>query len=538
MQTLLKKNLAVIFLFLLSILYVFFHINLLGDTVYWWTPDSASYIEAARNYSASGRLVVSSGLTSIDETKPIRLWPPGYPILLSFAQDITGVDSKWVAVLFSIISWIIVPSIIFILVRPLLSEFLSFLLSILVLTSPAAQEFGWKGLSDMPFLLIVLLGFVLSCKPGSGNKATLDIFIGGVLLGMSFSIRNTGAAALVAVFTCYCITYAVQHEQRREIFLKMIVWSLGATIIVLPVFIRNIKIFGTIQPYSMAPSTVSFLSNIREYIRVTIYDLFGFHEWATLIAWDFVFLTLIVGIALGISSYFFYQHSESTIKRVHNLLDEFKYISPNIYTLIPIVIYFILGGAIVIYARTKYEWGEIINLRHVMQYDWAILTVLFFILLRLIKEYYAKTIVYVMCTIILFGHLYYSSVELYWKEPKNDKLLLKYNIYKDNTLTEEVIKFSKQGVVVASNFHDVLRINSGVPIRHIYLKDEEQLTQSLQKDLLVFQKRIFKQNKEGHVYIFLEKNLCDRFMEEKLLFSKMIVKRQNESLVTVHISPS
>lgn len=537
MKTLLNNNLITISITLISTLYVFLCITLLGESVYFWTPDSASYIEAARNFSSMGTLVISAGLDATIDLQPVRLWPPGYPIILSIIQDITGVDSQWLTVYISLWSWAALPPLIFVLVRPLLGVPLSAALSIVILTSPAFLDWGWKGLSDLPFLFVVVLGLLLSSRFSSGWKQIVSIFIGGILLGIAFSIRNIGAAAIMAVFISYVITFIARHEQRREVFLKIIVWGTGVSTIVLPVFMRNIIVFGTIQPYSMNPSTISLITNIRIHTKSIMLDLFGSHNLAEIIAWDVLVLSSTVSIIIGLSAYYFYRYSSEIKENAHILASEVIYFSQSIFVFFSLFIYSLLSIAIVIYARTKYEWGEPINLRHVLQYNWAIITIILFLLLRLIKSHHAKNIAYALLAFMIFGHMVYLSKNYYLNEPSSkERLLLKYNTYIDADLKNEIINISNNGGVIASNHSDVLRITSGVPIRSFFV-NSERLERSIKNKLLAFKNQLIKTQKKGFVFIFLENNSLEGFIAEEPQLSEIIIERRTKSLIVFYLFP-
>lgn len=531
MKTTLHYYLTAILILLFSILFILFHISQFGENVYWWTHDGAAYIEAARNYSATGNLAISTGIFNLNDTAYISAWPPGYPLLLSFLQDIIGIDSQWLSVYISILSWMIAPPIIFLFVRPLLGTTISAFLSILVLTSPAAIDWGWTDMTDMPFFLIVLLGLFLSCRVSSGWKPTFSVFVGGALLGVAFSIRHIGAAALMAVFASYIVMFYVRSDQWRDNFYKLIAWGAGATIIVGPLFIHNIMIFGSIQPYQRAPSTITLPVSIEEYTHATIHDLFGFREP--------IFVIIIGLMVIGLSLYFLYRNSDFLKKGAHSLLDEFGRSPSNAFALIAITMYFLLGMAIVIYARTKYSWGETIGLRHVMQYDWAALTTSFFFLPRLIDERRAKTIIYTFCTIMILGHIYYASTKYYIQEPKfGEKSMQKQKTYINEAIEKEVVGLSKQGIYIASNFHDTLRIKTALPIGRLYLRSNKQeLILKLQEQLLRLQKRLHGTGDEGRVFVFSKMEKLDKVMEERLSGSGIVVKRRDESLIVFYMLP-
>lgn len=538
MKTIIQDNLPGIILLLFSTLFVLFHISLLGENVYWWNHDSADYIEAARNYSTTGDLVVVSSIINLNDTVPIESWPVGYPVILSYVQDMFDLDSQWLTVYISILSWAIVPSIIFIFTRPLLGTRISIFLSILVLTSPAALDWGWIGMTDMPFLLVVLLGFLFSCNLKSGWKSTFSIFIGGVLLGASYSIRYAGAAALMAVFISYALLFFIRHDNRREVLHKMITWCFGAATILVPILIYNILISGMILPYGKRPgSTTNLLVSIQEYTRSTIHDIFGPGE---------AIFDLFIGVVLvfiGVKLYLHYRHSDTLKKRMRNLVCEFSRLPLGDFVLIVVAIYSMLGIAIVIYSRTTYHWGGGIGLRLVMQYDWAILTIFFFLLLRLAEESRAKMIIYTSCVLMILGHLYYFSTEYYFNEKNvsggGGDVVLKYDVYHDDSIIEEVTRLSNKGGHIASNFHDTLRIRTGLPIRRLYLKkrNEQELMDHLQGALLEVRDLLLDTGKEGHIFVFLKVDMLDKIMEKKLSVPGVIRKRWNESLVVFSILP-
>jgi len=533
-KTLLRKNSTTVLIVLSSILFILFHIVSLGDSIYWWTPDSVEYIEAARNYSDTKQLLISTDIYDLNKTAPFRLWPPGYPLLLSLIQDITGIDAQWISVIIPIISWVLIPLIIFVFIRPLLGGIPSALLSILVLTSPAVTEFGWKGLTDVPFLLIIVLGLFFSCRLNSGWQTTLSVFVGGVVLGVAYSIRTVGAAALAAVFLVYAMYFLVKRDERRKVLVRIIAWGTGAATVVIPLFIRNIITFGTLQPYNMPPSTVSLLRNIKIYIFSTVYDLLG-ARLEMLVGWDFVFF--IVAATVTLVAYTFYQDSDPFIKNAHNLINEFRSLSPSVFIIITLSIYSVLGASIVIYARTTYQWGEQINLRQVMQYDWALMAILCFILFRFIDRNISNRAVYLFCSVLILAHLYNAAGEHYLKESKGIGSL-KFRVYSNEDIRKEIIKLSEESRFVASNFHDVLRMTTSVPIHRLYLKQDENLEHDLRETLSELSKTLAGTGKQGHIFLFLDKSEIDHLMAgEKFSMEGLIIERRNENLLTFEMFP-
>jgi len=522
------KNIAMFFIIAASFLFVAFYLFLFGDSVYWWTDDSASYIEAARNFSSKGELVISTGVDTLVETAPIRLWPPGYPLILSYFQDITGVDSQWMSVFLSITSWALIPIMIFVIISPLAGNKLSILISLIALTSPGLVSYGWKGLSDSLFFLIVLLGMFFSLKPSISRNRFIYLFIGGVLLGSTFAIRNLGAAALMAVFISFLISLIINKSQRKQLLLEGFIWGGGALIIVVPVFIRNLLIFNTLQPYSMPPSTAPLSLNINHYLHASLLDVFGSWKIADIITSNIFSILFILVICLSI---IFFVKGPKYIKG--NLLKQPNTYSENATIITSFLIYAILSITIIIYARTKYEWGEFINLRHVMQYNWIFLTVIFFVICNNIKKPFGVVIVYLLSGLILLGHFKFAIESVHLKiNIKSSVSQSQHEILTDKQLKKELIELSKE-FFVATNMSAPIRISTSMPVHRLYLKTDENIRENITQ----IQKLISTTGKKAKIFIFLPKERLDTVVK---LFDSIYgveVERRNESLIVFHVSP-
>ena len=533
-KSFLRQNSIVIFLLFISLFTISSYIQSQNTKHYWWTSDSAFYIEAARNHHKTAELIVSSDTLSETETEIVSLWPPGYPILLSIIHQFVPLDISWISLTLSVFSWMILPVCIYLFSKQIIEETTSFYLAIMVLSSPAAFWVGYVGLTDMPFLITVLIGFVL-CRDldSTENSVFVKTLLSGLLIGFSFTIRNAGAAALLSVFFSYIFYFLISKQQRKIIFKKLIVWSIGTSIFVLPLLLYNLKTFGKLQPYSMPPSTVSLLSNIRGYIHATFFEMFGSHELAILIGWDFLGLLSLSVIALSACLYYLFIYFDSTITRLKKILKEFIIPTNNAFTLTNIIFYSIFGIVIVIYARTKYEWGESINLRHVLQYNWAILIVAISLFLRLLKEHHAKIAIYVLCSLVVFGHFNYYLITYYnASETKNIKMTLKRQTYFNEALKNEIIQQTGNKVYIGSNFHDVLRIATGEMI-HPYCDSKKELAESLKENLPKIQKLLKNKNQKGIIYIFSDPEKVDEIKNIKI--PGITVQRQNDYLFKFHI---
>lgn len=229
-----NKTKPLILLFAASFIFVLLVLIQIEPYVYWWTVVSAYNIEAARNFAATGDFYISTKIGTLDEQTPIMNWPPGDPFIISLLSIITGVKIKWLTVFLSVICWIVVPIVIYFLLLPISGRVSAVCISLITLTSPGLLYFGWRGLSDTPFLLCTLLGFYFSIYKNSAKWQLLNVFLGGMLLGIAFSIRNLGAAAVFAVFTVLLLSLMGKRGRTKTDFIQFIAWGAGASAIVIP----------------------------------------------------------------------------------------------------------------------------------------------------------------------------------------------------------------------------------------------------------------------------------------------------------------
>ena len=99
---------------------VWIHVSQLPSDVYWWTPDSAAYIEAARSLLSEGQLLIFPGLYSDENLEPLRLWPPGFPILIGSITLVADVPAEAASVLIAMLSWVLLGPIVFFTVSPII----------------------------------------------------------------------------------------------------------------------------------------------------------------------------------------------------------------------------------------------------------------------------------------------------------------------------------------------------------------------------------------------------------------------------------
>lgn len=342
-------------------------LTVIGPGNYLYAVDSASYVEQARSLLA-GRGLVSrpfsvdaiSGLNVGDIEQPDALYPPGYPLVTALASAISGIAVSMAAVWVSRIALAILPVAIFLLFLPLLGVAGAACLGLLGGASPSLVLGGQLAVSDVLSVLFVVAAFALAVKSWASARARKAYglaFASGALAAFSYTIRNAHAALLVSLALSMAVGLATAGGGgRRRFFWTGMSWACGAALVLVPSFLRNMLVFGRIQPYRMPPSTTGLKTNIHQFIVAQVAELSGSSHLPEILGWRtplwFVFPVAAVAAAflyLAIKSW----PRQSRLERMACSAS---------------ILYALVGAAVVIIARTRYHWGEQISMRHAMPY--------------------------------------------------------------------------------------------------------------------------------------------------------------------------
>lgn len=408
-----------------------------------FSPDSSNYIEQARALVNTGSaLVTPHSLTPIDKDQ-IRstLFPIGFPITIA-AISLLGFDAKDVAVGISQVSAIAIPWLLFFCFHKSIGNWNSLILGTITLLTPGMQRYSPLGLTDVFSLAIVVscIGLILN------SKSTWGFFFGGLIAGIAYSIRNAHLALLATVFLYFFYLWIYsKKDERHSINKNAIIFIFGISIIVLPLLIRNILLFDSLNPYKMEPSTIGFIENIRTYIEALTIDLSANKTFARYVAWSIPGL-LMLSIFI-VSSYYLIK----------------KYLWCNFNdgrkrAIIISVIYIVIGSCIVITARTRYEWGEVINIRHTLQYTPFVFAILFSVIPENLR-YSLKAKGTLIATLIFFHVKFTFATELLVDKEPSAAL----NAYKTG---EMHLCFSEENTLLVSNWAYVFRIECSARVRH------------------------------------------------------------------------
>lgn len=153
------------------------------------TPDSASYIAAARNIAAGRGAIVFDG-------SPLTMWPPLYPILLAALEVLLGLDAEFSARLVNAVLFggiVYLSGLLFL--RHLKSRWWAFAGTLFVLLSANLFQVGAMAWSEFLFvflLLVYLVSFELYQE-----KARLVWFVTAAMaVGLAAVTRYIGVVLL------------------------------------------------------------------------------------------------------------------------------------------------------------------------------------------------------------------------------------------------------------------------------------------------------------------------------------------------------
>jgi len=179
--------------------------------------------------------------------------------------------------------------------------------------------------------------------------------VGGVISGLAYAVRNAHIALLAALAVYFLYLWVSNPTQRITTIRQVIALVVGASIIILPLLLRNLVIFGALNPYEMEPSTVSVLDNVRVYIQEFIYDVSTLRTLGLFVGWSIQGLIILLALVIcGSWMLMVVWRGQLTEKKKK--------------TIFLCITYSIMGACVVIAARSRYEWGEMINIRHTLQY--------------------------------------------------------------------------------------------------------------------------------------------------------------------------
>jgi hypothetical protein len=326
--------------------------------IYSW--DSVAYIETANSIHA-GRGLMQRSIDGINPAiwEPISWWPPGYPILIALVQA-GGLSAQDAGLAVAIVAGGISVVVIAFMSLQLFSWPQAFLIALLTITAPTFLQISTQCMSDTSYFLFVTASVLCLVVWTLNYQSSYSwVFAAGVLAGAAWGTRYA-ALGLFAATGAFFLLHL--YMMSRERVVKVIAaWTLGVAVFGLPLLIRNLTVFGTINPYHMRKSELSLWHNIGRTAKVVVEDITTSGALANLIGnWLGIFI-VVAAIAALVTLAIWRPKAKEALDLLYRRRIE-----------VLLVVYALIYSSIIIAARTKYRWGQEIDTRHMVQIYFAI----------------------------------------------------------------------------------------------------------------------------------------------------------------------
>ncbi len=235
-----------------------------GDRV---SGDSADFIDCARSI-VQGRGFQTRTYMGLDSRLwiPFRLWPPGYPLLIAASMS-AGLKPQTAALAVSVCCSTIFLILVCGFYARRLPAIVAAFLGLTLVCIPCLLHVSTVAWSEPAYLLFSAASlFSLMRANTRDGMSRLWLLSAGAFGGISWCIRNA-AVALFAASISYLAFQLVARVRFRDIAGAAALWMTGWLTTSFWLVIRNITVFGTLIPYILPPSDVSFLENCRSALR-------------------------------------------------------------------------------------------------------------------------------------------------------------------------------------------------------------------------------------------------------------------------------
>jgi 4-amino-4-deoxy-L-arabinose transferase-like glycosyltransferase len=417
-----------------------------------WDDDTADYIEQAR-FIKEGRGIVSFPYGITDPKNPIHvpstLFPPGFAFLIS-AFMLMGFRELTAAQLIPILCMLLIPFVIYRLYRYFFTPANSFVLTILFATMARTIHYAMHAMTDIPFLLFALLSLLVAFRAVKFSSLKY-ILLAGVLSGYAVLIRNVGYSLVGSIGLGLILAWYLNIDKRWKNFQLILFYGLGVAAVYGPFLMYNLFTFGTFQPYSMAPSELTFVQNIQYYLWALTTSFLSTDQLTKI----FILFNCVIFAKLCIDFQKSWRQGNDAQIKLN-----------TIYIFISLS-YLLLGSFIVILARSKYQWGESINTRHLIQYNWIYLGCYAYIAMETLKKISQPRFRLIFIAVLLtafYAAQFNALIQIIRQIPaKKEKMAALNRVYRQ--VTE---RMTNQYFVSTSGAR--MRILTGRPVRQLSSK--------------------------------------------------------------------
>ena len=411
--------------------------------------DSACYLEQARSFMERGVFEVTLfGKEQADVVSvPDKLFPPGYPLLIAISSILLQQPVEVTAPFLSLAVLMLLPAVIVFSFHRVLGLLPALWIGILVALTPATVRHGYIAYSDT--LSLVLVIYCVNRLLVADNKPATWFWL-GLLTGSSYLLRNANLGLLLSICLYLFWQFIIEPENRKVIIRNGFVWLGANALLIVPWLIRNLLVFGKMQPYSMDPSTVSLSENSHDYLEGQLDTLISFSDLDALLAgklWGISLLLLLLAVLA--------QQLIKTWQRWQKSEQQTFFIA---------VVYAAIGAAMVIAARTKYEWGVHINARYALPYSCFIFVALAIIFKNTTLKINTRYLGLGLAVALLIARAF-ELPKFYNYDPYHQTIMGAANQIKAGP---DVVCSHLNGRFAVSNYAFVYRILCAVPVRHVF----------------------------------------------------------------------
>ena len=231
------------------------------------STDPAAYIEAAHNLRAGKGLTVSAfGIYPLDQDmEQLREWPPGYPLLIALVSSF-NIDEKAAAMIIPRFFFLLLPLAFFLVLRFFLNDTLAFASAIIITFMWPTVALSMMALSDIPFLFLCLISFYLLFKTIADDRLSYG-FAAGISTALAVMVRYIGYNLLFGVIIGLLLGFFMRTIPREKYLRIQAGYFCGFVLVYLPMLLRNIFTFHTLQPYRMPFTPVSWSAPGIKYLK-------------------------------------------------------------------------------------------------------------------------------------------------------------------------------------------------------------------------------------------------------------------------------
>ena len=425
--------------------------------------DSATYIDQARSFMARGVFEKTPfGTEAADVVSiPNKTSPPGYPLIIVISSVFLQLPVEGIAPFLSLAALILLPIVIVFSFHRVLGLLPALWIGILVVLTPTAVRHGYIAFSDT--LSLVLVIYSVNRLLMADNKPITWIY-SGLLTGFSYLLRNANLGLLLSISLYLLWNIIIEPENRKEKINNGLVWLGANALIIVPWLIRNFLVFGKLQPYWMPLSNVSLGDNIHDYLKAQLDTLIAFSDFDKLLAgnlWGIFLLLLLVAVLV---------HQVLTTWQCWQKIEK--------QTFFIAVVYAAIGAAIVIAARTKYQWGEYIHARYALPYSCFIFVALVIVFKYATLKINTCNLGLGLAVTLLITRVY--ELPKFYEYSQRDQTVI--GAAKQIKTDQDVVCSNLNGRFAVSNYAFVYRIVCAAPVRHVFppFQQNKFLDESLQ----------------------------------------------------------